>query len=136
MSQWHVELTCEKEELLAFLSTTLQEQACSVNAGNRDCYYINRGEEPRLAARKTSGYYLLASQFISLTDVNEVLNRANAILPFLNALVKVRISAFAPPLEIDDVFRLDAEGRMIWEIATVVATRSSLAQKLQEATGQ
>lgn len=136
MSQWHVELTCEKEELLAFLSTTLQEQVCSVKAGNSDCYYTNPGAEPRLAARKTSGYYLLSSQFTSLTDVNEVHTRANAMLPFLNALIKLKISASAPPLEIDDVFRLDAEGRMIWEIATVTWTHSTLGNKLQKATGQ
>ena len=136
MSQWHVELTCKRPELLIFLSTTLQEPACTVKAGNTDCYYINPGTEPRLAARKTSGYYLLSSEFTSLTDAGDVRTRAIATLPFLNALVKLRISAFAPPLEIDDIFRLDAEGRIIWEIATVVATHSSLAQKLQEATGQ
>src|SRR6266702_6251345 len=62
--------------------------------------------------------------------------RAIAMLPFLNALVKLKISAFASPLAIDDVFRLDAEGRMIWEAAYVTWTQSSLENKLQQGAGQ
>ena len=137
MTQWHVELTCKRQELLIFLSTTLQEPACTVKAGNTDCYSINPGAEPRLlVVRETSGYYLLSSEFTSLTDARDVRTRAIAMLPFLNALVKLKISTLAPPLEIDDVFRLDAEGRMIWEIATATATFSSLESRLQKAAGQ
>src|SRR6266700_8397111 len=136
MAHWHGELTCKRQELLAFLSTTLQEPVCTVKAGSTDCYYINPGAEPRLAARKTSGYFLLSSEFDSLTEAWHVRIRAIAMLPFLNALVKLKISAFAPPLEIDDVFRLDTEGRMIWETATVTWVTSSLENKLQQVAGQ
>jgi len=136
MAKWHVELTCKRPELLAFLSTTLQEPVCTVKAGSTDCYYINPGAEPRLAARKTSGYFLLSSEFDSLTEAWHVRIRAIAMLPFLNALVKLKISAYAPPLEIDDVFLLDAEGRMIWEGANVTWTLSSLESNLQKVAGQ
>src|SRR5216683_1605969 len=122
MSQWYVELVCERQELLAFLSTALQEPVCTVKAGSTDCYYINPGSQPALAARKTSGYFLLSSEFDSLIEDGQVRNRAMEMLPFLNALVKLKISTYAPPLEIDDVFRLDAEGRMIWEGANVIWT--------------
>jgi hypothetical protein len=136
MSQWHVELTCKRPELLTYLSTTLQEPCCTVVAGNTDCYYINPGSQPALAARKTSGYYLLSSEFDSLTNVSEVHSRAMVMVPFLNAVVKLRIGAYWTPIEIDDVFRPDTRGRMIWEIATVTATFSSLESKLQKAAGQ
>jgi hypothetical protein len=136
MSQWHVELICERPELLAFLSMALHEPVCTVKAGSSDCYYINPGVEPRLAARKTSGYYLLSSEFDSLREDGQVCTRAIAMLPLLNALVKLKISAFAPPLEIDDVFRLDAAGRMIWVAANVTWTHSSLESKLQKVAGQ
>jgi hypothetical protein len=136
MSQWHVELTCKRSELLVFLSTMLQEPLCTVKAGNTDCYYVNPGSQPALAARKTSGYFLLSSEFDSLIEDGQVRIRAIEMLPFLNALVKLKISAYAPPLEIDDVFRLDAEGRMIWETANVTWTYSSLESKLQKASGQ
>ncbi|SRR6266496_4727310 len=136
MSQWHVELTCKRPELLIFLSTTLQEPVCTVKVGSADCYYINPGSQPALAARKTSGYFLLSSEFDSLIEDGQVRIRAIEMLPFLNALVKLKISAYAPPLEIDDVFRLDAEGRMIWEAANVIWTYSSLESKLQKVAGQ
>lgn len=136
MSQWHVELVCERPELLAFLSTTLQEPVCTVKAGSTDCYYSNPGSQPALAARKTSGYFLLSSEFDSLIEDGQVRIRAIEMLPFLNALVKLKISANAPPLEIDDVFRLDAEGRMIWEGANVIWTLSSLESNLQKVAGQ
>ena len=136
MSQWQVELTCKRSEILSFLSTTLQEPLCTVKAGDTDCYYINPGSQAALAARKTSGYFLLSSEFDSLREDGRVRTRARAMLPFLNALVKLKISAYAPPLEIDDVFRLDAEGRMIWEGANVIWTLSSLESKLQKVAGQ
>jgi len=136
MSQWHVELICERPELLAFLSTALQEPVCTVKAGSTDCYYINPGSQPALAARKTSGYFLLSSEFDSLREDGHVRIRAIEMLPFLNALVKLKISAYAPALAVDDVFRLDAEGRMIWEAANVIATFSSLGSKLQKLAGQ
>src|SRR6266702_5305869 len=136
MAHWHGELTCKRQELLAFLSTTLQEPVCTVKAGSSDCYYSNPGAEPRLAARKTSGYYLLSSEFDSLREDGRVRTRARAMLPFLNALVKLKISAYAPPLEIDDVFRLDAAGRMIWVAANATWTYSSLESKLQKVAGQ
>jgi hypothetical protein len=136
MSQWHVELTWMRPELLSFLSTTLQEPLCTVKAGDTDSYYINPGAEPRLAARKTSGYFLLSSEFDSLIEHGQVRNRAMEMLPFLNALVKLKISADAPPIEIDDVFHLDAEGRMIWEGANVTWTLSSLESNLQKVAGQ
>jgi hypothetical protein len=136
MSRWYVELTCKRPELLSFLSTALQEPVCTVKAEDTDCYYINPGAEPRLAARKTSGYFLLSSEFNSLIEDGQVRNLAMEMLPFLNALVKLKISAYAPPLEIDDVFCLDAEGRMIWEGANVIWTLSSLESKLQKFAGQ
>src|SRR5438876_8346457 len=122
MSQWHVELNCKRPKLLACLTTTLQEPLCTVIAGNTDCYYINPGSQPALAARKTSGYFLLSSEFDSLTDVGEVHTRAKAMLPFLNALVKLKISAYTTPIDIDDVFRPDTQRRMIQEIMTVNST--------------
>src|SRR6266446_8040693 len=127
MSQWHVELVCESQELLAFLSTALQEPVCTVKAGSTDSYICYPSAEPRLAARKTSGYYLLSSEFESLTDAGEVHNRAKAMLPLLNALVKLKISAFALPLAIGGVYRLDAEGRFIWELGSVTVKISTLA---------
>src|SRR5260370_36082906 len=132
MLQWHVELICGRQELLAFLSTALQEPVCTVKAGSTDCYYINPGSQPALSARKTSRYFLLSSEFDSLTEDIQVRIRAIEMLPFLNALVKLKTDAYAPPLEIDDVFRLDAEGRMIWEGANVTWTLSSFESKLQK----
>ncbi len=82
MAKWHVELTCKRPELLAFLSTTLQEPVCTVKAGSTDCYYINPGAEPRLAARKTSGYFLLSSEFDSLTEAWHVAYSCNSNASF------------------------------------------------------
>src|SRR5258708_11043991 len=136
MSQWHVELFNEREELLSFLATALQEQLFTIRAGSNDCYYINPGAEPRLAAQKTSGYYLLSSEFESLKDDQVISDLASELLTYLNALIKLKISAFAPPLEKGGVYRLDAEGRLIWELAFVSATLSTLASKLQNASRQ
>src|SRR6266700_1122648 len=136
MSQWHVELVCGRQELLAFLSTALQEPVCTVKAGSTDGYICNPGIEPRLAARKTSGYYLLSSEFELLTDAGEVHDQAKAKLPLLNAFVKLKISAFALPLAIDGVYRLDAQGRFIWELGSVTVKVNTLASKQQNAPEQ
>ncbi len=136
MSQWHVELICKRPVLLTFLSKALQEPLCTIKARNTDCYQINPGAEPILAGRKTSGYFLLSSEFDSLTEDIEVYDRAMAMLPFLNALVKLKIDAYTTPIEFDDVFRPDAQGRLIWETARVTATFSGLESKLQKAKSQ
>jgi hypothetical protein len=136
MSQWHVELVCESQELLAFLSTALQEPVCTVKAGSTDSYICYPDDEPRLAARKASGYYLLSSEFESLTDAGEIRHRAIEMLPLLNALVKLKISAFALPLAIDGVYRLDAKGQFIWELGSVTVKISTHANMDQNATGQ
>jgi hypothetical protein len=126
----------KKEELLTFLCTVLQEPLCTVKAGSTDGYICNPGVEPRLAARKTSGYYLLSSEFELLTDAGEVHDRAKARLPLLNALVKLKISAFALPLAIGGVYRVDAQGRFIWELGSVTVKISTLASNHQLVTEQ
>jgi len=136
MLQWHVELICERPALPAFLSTALQEPLYTVKAGSTDSYICYSGAEPQLAARKTSGYYLLSSDFELLTDAGEVHDQAKARLPFLNALIKLKISAFAVPLAIGGVYRLDAQGRFIWELGSVTISVSTLASKHQSAPGQ
>lgn len=136
MSQWHVGLLCRREVLLDFLTASLQEPLCTIITGSTDCYYINPGAEPALAAKKTSGYYLLSSEFASITEAREVRSRATTLLPFLNALVKLKIGTYTTPIEVDEVFRLDSDGRMIWETATVIATFSGIESKLQKVSGQ
>ncbi len=138
MSQWHVELTCKRPKLLAYLTTTLQEPLCTVIAGTTDFYFINihPGSLATLHPRKASGYFLLSSEFDSLTDAAEVHSRAKAMLPFLNALVKLKLGVYTTPIDIDDVFRPDTQGRMIQEIMTATWTLNTLESKLQNATGQ
>jgi hypothetical protein len=136
MSQWHVELNCKRPKLLAYLTTTLQEPLCTVIAGSTDCYFINPGSHAALSPRKTSGYFLLSSEFDSLTDAGEVHSRAKTMLPFLNALVKLTIGEYTTPIDIDDVFRPDTQGRMIREIMTATWTVNTLESKLQNAPGQ
>ncbi len=138
MSQWHVELTCKRPKLLAYLSTTLQEPLCTVIAGGTDFYFINinPGSLATLHPRKASGYFLLSSEFDLLTDARGVHSRAKAMLPFLNALVKLKIGVYTTPIDIDDVFRPDAQGRMIQELMTATWTLNILESKLQNAPGQ
>ena len=122
--------------MLALLSTALQEPLCTVKAGSTDCYICYPDAEPQLAARKTSGYFLLSSEFEILTDAGEVHQRAKAKLPLLNAFVKLKISAFALPLAIGGVYRLDTQGLFIWELGSVTVNISTYASRQQHSTGQ
>lgn len=138
MSQWHVELTCREPQVLAFLTTIFQEPSFTVTAGATACYYVNPGEEPRLTARRTSGYFMLSSEFTSISTATDVQARAKEMLPLLNAIIKLKLGVDTTPIEIDDVFRPDTEGRMIREIASVVAIayRYPSISQLQNAHAQ
>jgi hypothetical protein len=134
MTQWHVELTCKEPKLLAFLSSVFQEPSCTVIARETDFYTSNADSEPELAEEKTSGYFLLSTDFESCTKVIEVLQRAENILPLLNGILKLKYVGYLTAVQLGGVYRLDIAGRMIKKPGLVVTlTRYPKQKTLQSA---
>ncbi|HYT46177.1 MAG TPA: hypothetical protein VEP90_27860 [Methylomirabilota bacterium] len=134
MTQWYVELICKESKLLAFLSSVFQEPSCTVIARETDFYTSNLGFEPELSAEKTSGYFLLSTDFESCTEVIEVLQRAENILPLLNGIMKLKYAGCLTAVQLGAVYRPDTVGRMIQQRRIVVTlTRYPKQRTLQSA---
>ncbi|HLQ28965.1 MAG TPA: hypothetical protein VK140_06985 [Ktedonobacteraceae bacterium] len=146
MFKWHVELTSRDEVLLAFLTTCLQEPSCTVVQNNSERYYIVEKEgEPRYlpsdfpSESADNRYYWLSSDFDSYTNPQDVSFYARQQLPLLNSILKLKYSARIRSIKIDDVYRVDEQGRFIKETATFPPVTGGLVtseQFLQAANAQ
>lgn len=125
MFKWYVELTCKDEILLAFLTTCFHEPSCTIIQNSSERYYIvvKEGEQRYLLSDFPSEstinrYYWLSSDFDSHIDPQDVLSNARQQLPLLNSIIKLKYSARIRSIKLDDVYRVDEQGRFIKETVT------------------
>lgn len=124
MSQWHVELTSKDTILLAFLTTCLQEPSCTVIEKISERYYVLEQDVQHLyrssdlpEARKDNHYYWLSTDFDKYTNAQDVLMYAQQQVPLLNSILRLKYGIHISSLNVDDVYRVDEQDRLVKETA-------------------